>query len=197
MDNVDRMYRHLARTIRSRFPQYLTQPFDVAALHQTILPYRLHRRELGLETNEDYEITLMQLLAGPRDYLIVDDRVREALRTELAAVNPDPSAFKQFAATNVALSPAALRSLDAGPDDPTTPLKVAAVPSIESLRPEASAQGDAPTPMRTAPSAPPVAAPSTTTPQPESVPPAPALRATPTTVPSGARALTPHGGERC
>ena len=57
MDNLDRMYRHLVRTVRSRFPQYMTQPFDVAELHQTVLPYRHYRRELGLETNEDYEIT--------------------------------------------------------------------------------------------------------------------------------------------
>ena len=92
------MYRHLVRTIRSRFPQYLSQPFDVAELHQTILPYRHHRRELGLETNEDYEITLTELLSGARDYMIVDDPMRDALRAELATTNPDPSAFKQFAA---------------------------------------------------------------------------------------------------
>jgi len=61
MDNLDRMYRHLVRTVRARFPQYLTQPFDVAELHQTVLPYRHYRRELGLETNEDYEITLTDL----------------------------------------------------------------------------------------------------------------------------------------
>src|ERR1700757_5243121 len=123
MDNLDRMYRHLVRTIRAKFPQYLTQPFDVASLQQTILPYRLHRRELGLETNEDYETTLSELLAGARDYLIVDDRMRDALRAELASVNPDPGAFKRFAGTTVALSPAALRSLEAGPDDDSTPLK--------------------------------------------------------------------------
>src|SRR5437588_7893574 len=109
MDNVERMYRHLVRTIRARFPQYLTQPFDVGELHQTILPYRHHRRELGLETNEDYEITLTELLAGARDYLIVDDRMRDVLRAERASVNPDPSAFKQFATSTVALSPAELR----------------------------------------------------------------------------------------
>ena len=97
MDNLDRMYRHLVRTIRSRFPQYLTQPFDVGELHQTILPYRHHRRELGLETNEDYEITLTELLSGARDYLIVDDRMRDVLKAELASTNPDPSKFKQFA----------------------------------------------------------------------------------------------------
>ena len=110
MDSLDRMYRHLVRTIRARFPQYLTQPFDVGELHQNILPYRHHRRELGLETNEDYEIVLSELLSGARDYLIVDDRMRDALRAELASTNPDPSAFKQFAAATVALSPNALRS---------------------------------------------------------------------------------------
>jgi len=121
MDNLDRMFRHLARTVRAKHPQYLSQPFTVAELHQSILPYRLHRRELGLETNEDYEITLTELLSGSRDYLIVDDLMRDRLRSELASKNPDPTAFKQFATATIALSPSALRSLEAGPDDESTP----------------------------------------------------------------------------
>jgi len=28
VDNLDRMFRHLVRTIRSRFPQYLDQPWS-------------------------------------------------------------------------------------------------------------------------------------------------------------------------
>jgi hypothetical protein len=115
MDNVEQMYRHLVRTIRTRFPQYLTQPFDIAELHQNILPYRHHRRELGLETNEDYEIALLELLSGSRGYLVVDDRLREALQSELASPNPDPGAFRQFASAQVSLSPSAVRSLDASP----------------------------------------------------------------------------------
>jgi predicted RNA-binding Zn-ribbon protein involved in translation (DUF1610 family) len=130
MDNVDRMYRHLVRTVRSRFPQYLTQAFDVGELHQTVLPYRHHRRELGLETNEEYEITLTELLSGARDYLIVDDRMRDALKAQLASVNPDPSAFKKYANASVALSPAALRSLEAGPIEALTPRSMA-VPASE------------------------------------------------------------------
>src|SRR5437588_12839545 len=102
MDNVERMYRHLVRTIRARFPQYLTQPFDVGELYQTILPYRHHRRELGLETNDDYEITLTELLTGARNYLIVDEHVRDVLTAELASPNTDPSAFKQFSTSRVA-----------------------------------------------------------------------------------------------
>src|ERR1700709_554502 len=97
MDSLDRMYQHLVRTIRAQFPQYETQPFDVAELYQTILPYRHNRRDLGLDSNEDYEIVLMELLAGARGLLVVDDRMRDALLAELATPNPDPSAFKEFA----------------------------------------------------------------------------------------------------
>jgi hypothetical protein len=139
MDNLDRMYRHLVRTIRSRFPQYLGQPFDVGELYQTILPYRHYRRELGLETNDDYEMTLTELLSGARDYLIVDDHMRDVLKKELGSTNPDPAAFKQFATLRVALSPAALRSLEAGPAmDPGTPDIAVPFSSSASDRPGAA-----------------------------------------------------------
>src|SRR2546430_2672089 len=49
------MYRHLVRTIRTSYPRYLTQPFEGGELYQNILPYRLHRRELGAETNQHYK----------------------------------------------------------------------------------------------------------------------------------------------
>lgn len=148
MDAVERMYRHLVRTVRSRFPQYLTQPFTVADLYQTVLPYRLHRRELGLESNEDYEITLTELLSGARDYLIIDDQMRDALRAELATTNPDPTAFKQFAAANVSLSPTALRGLEAGPSDAATPQRPTLVPT-PAVKPSAPSSTEAPRTTRT------------------------------------------------
>ena len=85
MDDVERMYRHLVRTIRATSPPLLTQPFEVGELYQTILPYRLHRRELGLETNQDYEMALLELLSGARGYLVVDDRMRDVLSAQLAS----------------------------------------------------------------------------------------------------------------
>jgi hypothetical protein len=224
MDNLDRMYRHLVRTIRSRFPQYLGQPFDVGELYQTILPYRHYRRELGLETNDDYEITLTELLSGARDYLVVDDHMRDVLKAELAATNPDPSAFKQFATVRVSLSPAALRSLDAGPAvDPGTPdiaMPFASSTSEQPARtaappaaaPSASAASTATAPMSatvppaaTAPAAP-TAAPRISTKQT-----APSIGATPNTPPAmasiarmsggisapGTGSIVPNAGERC
>jgi hypothetical protein len=185
MDSLDRMYRHLVRTIRSKFPQYLTQPFDVAELHQNILPYRHHRRELGLETNEDYEIALTELLSGAREYLIVDDRMRDALRAELAGTNPDPSAFKRFATASVSLAPNAIRSLSIGPDEDAP--RVSA-PSIAMGTP-----GERPARVSAATTAPPVVTP----PSPSA--PLPAVRASP---PAPEPAITPNpvvpqAGERC
>src|SRR5213082_1266138 len=106
--DLERIAKHLVETVRARFPQYLTQPFDVGELHQNILPYRHHRRDLGLETNEDYEFAMLRLLSGAGDFLTVDDRMRDVLQKELASPNPDPAAFRQFASASVALSPSAL-----------------------------------------------------------------------------------------
>jgi hypothetical protein len=122
MDAIDRMFAVLTKTVRDTQPRYLTQPFEVAELYQSLLPYRHFRRELALDTNEDYELTLMQLLSGARGYLIVDDRMRDALSRELKSPNPDPGAFRQFADAQVALSPAALQRQAQTPEggvDPT------------------------------------------------------------------------------
>ena len=191
MDNLDRMFRHLARTVRAKHPQYLSQPFTVAELHQSILPYRLHRRELGLETNEDYEITLSELLAGSRDYLIVDESMRDRLRSELASKNPDPTAFKQFATYTVALSPGALRSLEAGPgDDVSTPLTLDAMGST----PTTAETPVAATPVNNPPPSPPAPRAASA---PSPPPPKAASRISSSRSPIGSRAVVAGAGDRC
>jgi hypothetical protein len=112
MDDVERMYRHLVRTIRGNAPQLLTQPFQVADLYATILPYRLHRRELSLETNQDYEMAMLELLSGARGYLTVENRMREVLGESLKSPNPDPQLIREFASSRVSLAPDALRQVD-------------------------------------------------------------------------------------
>jgi double zinc ribbon protein len=134
MDNLDRLFRHLVRTIETRNPEYLTRPFEVAELYQTILPYRLHRRELGLDTNQDYELTLLELLSGARGYLVVDDRMRDTLRKELGSGNPDPSVLREFAASHVALASDAVRRLDTpeGRESARAEPSPAATPAVAS-----------------------------------------------------------------
>jgi hypothetical protein len=162
MDDVERMYRHLVRTIRSTSPQLLTQPFQVADLYATILPYRLHRRDLGLETNQDYEMAMLELLSGARGYLLVDDRMREVLGASLKSSNPDPQLIREFASTRVSLSPDGLRQYD--PDAlaaasaalPTSPVGVPAADAEPA--PVRAAKGGSATTASSAPPAPAVAA---------------------------------------
>jgi hypothetical protein len=113
MSKVERMYRHLVRTVRTKYTPLLTQPFEVGELYQTILPYRLHRRELGLETNQDYELTLLELLSGAHGYLVVDDRMRDVLSAQLALPEPDVSVIRKFASEHIAFAPEALHRLEA------------------------------------------------------------------------------------
>ena len=161
MDDVDRMYRHLVKTIRSSSPHLLTQPFQVADLYATILPYRLHRRDLGLETNQDYEMAMLELLSGGRGYLTVDDRMREVLGATLKSPNPDPQLIREFASSRISLAPDAVRQVDpdalpaAAAIAPTAPAGIpVAEPEYRPWRPPASpsaagappASGSAPSP---------------------------------------------------
>jgi hypothetical protein len=95
----------------SRDPEALTRPFTVGDLYQNILPYRLYRRELGLDANQDYELALMELLTGARGYLVTDDRMADTLRRELASPNPDSSVFRQFGSAEISISADALASV--------------------------------------------------------------------------------------
>lgn len=110
-DPVERMFRVLVRAVRSSRPALLTSSFSVGDIHQQILPYRHFRRELGLETNQEYELTLMRLLSGAGGYLDVDERLRDGLGAELSSGSPEPSRVRDFAEAQVSIRPAALADL--------------------------------------------------------------------------------------
>jgi len=113
MDDLDRMYRRLVQNIRAGFPDLLTRPFEVAELYTTLIPYRHNRRELELDTNQDYELALLRLLSGERGYLIGDAQMQGDLRAEIESPNPDLSKFRAYATTMVSLAPDGARPVDA------------------------------------------------------------------------------------
>jgi predicted RNA-binding Zn-ribbon protein involved in translation (DUF1610 family) len=115
MDELDRMHRRLVQNIRAGFPDLLTRPFEVALLYQQLVPYRLNRRELALDSNDEYELTLLQMLAGVRGLLSGDPDMQAALRAELESPNPDLTSYRAYATCTVSLAPEALRALDAHP----------------------------------------------------------------------------------
>jgi hypothetical protein len=112
MDELDRMYRRLVQNVRTGFPDLLGRPFEVAELYTTLIPYRHNRRELELDTNQDYEHALLRLLSGERGYLIGDPQMQADLRAELDSPNPDLTKFRAYATTMVSIAPDGARNTE-------------------------------------------------------------------------------------
>src|SRR5688572_15727892 len=129
------MFHVLVRTIRARHPALLVSPFSVGELHHQILPYRHFRRELELETNQEYELLLMELVTGARGYLDVDEKLRDGLGKELASQSPEPSRVRDYAEANVSLNATAAARVATTPPagseaSQPTPLTTAAVAPV-------------------------------------------------------------------
>lgn len=86
-------------------PEYLKIPFTVRELYEQLVPYRHNRRELAIETNDDYETAVARLLSGERNYVQSDPAMQEALRRELDSPTGDPGAFKDYGDTTITLAP--------------------------------------------------------------------------------------------
>src|SRR6476646_2331746 len=146
MDDLDRVFHRLVSNIRHRHSEYLTLPFTVQELYETLIPYRHHRRELGIETNQDYEIAMTRLLSGERDYLLSDQSMRDKLKGELESSHMDPGAFREFSESKVSLAPEALRRIRAltASADPNLAAAAGAAPGATPAVPAPSATGFAP-----------------------------------------------------
>ena len=181
MDELDRMFRRLVQNIRNGYPAYLTQPFEVAELFQSLIPYRHNRKELAIDTNEDYEIALCRMLAGERSLLGGDDVMRETIREELASPNPNTAIYREFAASKVALVADAVRRSDA--DTPLTGAPLARASGAAAAPPPPPPARPVPPPPPTARSSGPMRA------EPMPPPPRPSAKV-PASTPPGAAAPT-------
>jgi hypothetical protein len=107
MDDLDRLHRRLVHNVRATRPEYLKIPFSVRELYEQIVPYRHNRRELAIETNDDYETAVARLLSGERGYIVADPALQESLQRELASPTGDPGIFKDYADVAITLTAAA------------------------------------------------------------------------------------------
>ncbi len=109
MDDLDRLFRRLVVNIRADYPAYLTNPFPVAELYQSIVPYRHNRSELEIGVPGDYELALTRLLAGERGYVLGDAAMQHAMRqaTETTAFT-----YRNYAASVIEISADAVRAID-------------------------------------------------------------------------------------
>lgn len=105
-DLLEGFFHQLVANLLGLDPGALHRPVRVAEIHERLVPYRTHRVSLGFDTNEDYEMTLLRLLAGERGLAqVFPAEVAEAFAREAAVVNPDTGLFRQFPDATVLLNP--------------------------------------------------------------------------------------------
>lgn len=105
MDDVQRVFALLVEVLAESAPARLRSPLEIAEIYQTILPYRQYRSRLQFDTNQDYEMAILRLLAGEGGFASVDPaEVQQALADETQAINPNPGAFRDYAAARVFLN---------------------------------------------------------------------------------------------
>jgi len=93
MDDLDRLFQRLVHNIRNGHAEYLSVPFTVQELYDTLVPYRHYRRDLGIETNQDYEAALTRLLSGEKGYVRADQSMQDRLKKEMESPHADVGAY--------------------------------------------------------------------------------------------------------
>lgn len=111
MDDLDRLFQRLVANIRNGHAEYLSVPFTVAELHDTLVPYRHYRRDLGIETNQDYEAAVTRLISGERGYIRADETMQQRLKKELTSAHTEPGLFREYASARISLVPEAVNNL--------------------------------------------------------------------------------------
>lgn len=119
-------------------------PLAVGSLLDRTLPYRTARRELGIDTSEDYEVLVLRLVAGEGGLTHTEPpEAGEMARTTMAAKVPDLDVLRLLRSATVTFTDDAIaqlegvRPLPPRPEEPVAPTRVA----------EAEAAPPAPTPV--------------------------------------------------
>ena len=112
IDEVERLFRHLVDVLSESDPERLKRPIQISEIYQSILPYRHHRSALGFDTSEDYEMAVLRFLSGDGGFASLDPpEVQDALAEEARSINPNPGAFREYAAARIYLNAGAVRTV--------------------------------------------------------------------------------------
>ena len=112
IDEVERLFRHLVDVLSQSDADRLKSAIQISEIYQSVVPYRHHRSALGFDTNEDYEMAVLRFLAGDGGFATIDPaEVQDALAQEAQSINPNPGAFREYAAARVYLNSGAVRTV--------------------------------------------------------------------------------------
>jgi len=129
VDALDLLFRRLVLTAQAA--DALARPIDLGEIMDTLVPYKAARRDGMIETNDDYLHTVMQLVAGEREYVFADDLMQDDLRNELATADPDLGLLRTYLNATVRLSSTAVEQVLSGDTQidirPSTPIAASVV----------------------------------------------------------------------
>lgn len=118
MQDIERLFRHLTRTLQAVDPARLQQPLSVGELVSRLVPYRTSRRALGVESSEDYELLLLRFASGEGGFANTEpDPVRARFAREVKSPNPDLSVLREFRDAVFVLQPIPLARVLSGQTD--------------------------------------------------------------------------------
>src|SRR5256885_16152923 len=109
MDDLDRLFQRLVHNIRNGHAEYLSVPFTVQELYDTLVPYRHYRRDLGIDTNQDYEAAVARLLSGEKGKIRADQTMQDRLKKEVSSAHADFRAFRDYAVARISHRPGSLQ----------------------------------------------------------------------------------------
>jgi hypothetical protein len=98
---LDRIFDRLVRTLSAGGPDQFRSPFTVAEIVQSLVPYRTYRNELGVDTLQDYEHAVLEMLAGERGWLVCDPDTVAVIKKELLSPDPDTALLRRLQTVEV------------------------------------------------------------------------------------------------
>lgn len=107
MDDLDRLAFRLVRTVRNSYPHLLEQEFTLTDLEERLLPFRDTRREMSNSGPEAWEINVLRMVSGEREYLRTDADLQLACRQALSLPSPTLALVRPWSATTLRLGAAA------------------------------------------------------------------------------------------
>ena len=118
MTDLERLFRQIVRNLSGTDPGRLRRPLPLSDIRDHIVPYRTNRRQLDLESSEDYELVLLRLCAGEGGFARIESaEVRVEFEIEIASSNPDLGILQRHESAMVDLETNQLaRALDPAPD---------------------------------------------------------------------------------
>ncbi|MCU0648187.1 MAG: zinc ribbon domain-containing protein [Gemmatimonadaceae bacterium] len=101
LDDLDRLALRLARVLQATYPQLLQKAFPLGELERRLVPLQEVRRELSRDSADCYDLAMLRLVTGERNYLVTPDEVQQSARRALAMSTPTAGPLKPLAAVAV------------------------------------------------------------------------------------------------